>query len=58
MVDEVQLSVEVPSNLKLRLDLHCKIVGKTQKEVVTQALEQYIPEYVINPKIDEGELDE
>ena len=56
MVDEVQLSVEVPSNLKLRLDLHCKIVGKTQKEVVTQALEQYIPEYVINSKI--GEINE
>jgi len=47
MQEEIQISVELPAALKLRLDIHCKLTKKTQGEIVIAALDKDIPEYYI-----------
>ena len=47
MQEEIQISVELPTALKLKLDIYCKINNKTQKETVIEALEKHVPEYYI-----------
>jgi len=44
---EIQLNVEIPEALKLRLDIHGKIEKKSQKEIVKEALESYLPRYYV-----------
>ena len=43
----IQLNVEIEKELKLRLDIHGKVEKKTQLEMVTEALEGYLPKYFI-----------
>jgi len=50
MIEEIQISVELPTKLKLRLDIYGKLERKTQKEVITEALEKYLPEYYVQLK--------
>ena len=44
---KIQVNVELEEEMKLRLDIHGKIEKKTQTEMVTEALEGYLPKYFI-----------
>ena len=50
MIEEIQVSVELPTKLKLRLDIYGKLERKTQKETIIAALESYLPEYYVQLK--------
>jgi len=52
MIEEIQVSVELPTKLKLRLDLYGKIEKKTQKETIIEALEGFLPKYYVHLKED------
>jgi hypothetical protein len=44
---EVQLNVEIPTELKKRMDIHRVFENKSQKEIVIEALDKYIPKYFV-----------
>ena len=50
MIEEIQVSVEVPTPLKLRLDIYGKLNKKTQKEIVIEALDRYLPNFSVELK--------
>jgi len=47
MKDEFRLTVDIPTALKFRLDIHSKVEGKELKEITAEALDQYLPKYFI-----------
>ncbi len=47
MKKEFRLTVDIPTALKLRLDIHSKIEGKDLKEITAEALNKYIPKYSV-----------
>jgi len=44
---EFRLTVDIPTALKLRLDIHSKLEGRELKEITAEALEQYLPKYFV-----------
>jgi len=50
IIEEIQVSVELPTKLKLRLDIYGKLEKKTQKEIIIEALEKFLPEYYVQLK--------
>jgi hypothetical protein len=47
MSDEKVVFAKIPAELKLRLDMHCKIKGMDLKDVVIDALDDHLPVYFV-----------
>jgi len=47
MKEEFRLTVDIPTSIKLRLDIHSKLEGRDLKDITADALDQYLPKYYI-----------
>ena len=47
MKETFRQTVDIPTALKLRLDIHSKVENKQLNEIVEEALDQYLPKYYI-----------
>jgi len=52
MIEEIQVSVELKTEVKMRLDIYNKLNGTTQKEVISKLLDEFLPNYSIQVKED------
>lgn len=47
MKETFRQTVDIPTPIKLRLDIHSKLENKNLNEIVTEALDQYLPKYYV-----------